>query len=300
MRGGVETGGERDGGACCTGNRGLKRDGDTTRRRHLCGRDESTGPSTLTPNSTAESVLDGVYESVRGPGDSEECDIGLGPEEHTLRLEIRDGEYTLSFDGVPGNVGQVEVVEDQVTFTGEISARWSFEGTKLTLSEIEGGDGGQARCDTVIVWGAHPWEHVEAAEASEDQSANTEPVEAGALDGVYESMRGPGDSEAGCDIEFTEGTTLRLEVSDGEYTLSFGGVPENAGQVEIVEDHVLFTGEISARWSFDGPTLTLSEIEGFEGHAADCDTVIVWARNRGRVEADSRPGDTDRPSTGQR
>ena len=142
-------------------------------------------------------------------------------------------------------------------------------------------------CDTVIVWGAHPWERVDAAEASEDQSANTEPVEAGALDGVYESMRGPGDSEAGCDIEFTEGTTLRLEVSDGEYTLSFDGVPENVGQVEIVEDHVLFTGEISARWSFDGPTLTLSEIEGFEGHAADCDTVIVWgAQPWERVEAD--------------
>ena len=39
---------------------------------------------------------------------------------HTLwRLEISDGEYTLSFDGVPGNAGQAEVVEDHVVFTGE-------------------------------------------------------------------------------------------------------------------------------------------------------------------------------------
>ena len=39
-------------------------------------RDESTGPSTLNPSSTDESsALDGVYESVRGPGDSEECDL---------------------------------------------------------------------------------------------------------------------------------------------------------------------------------------------------------------------------------
>ena len=51
----------------------------------------------------------------------------------------------------------------------------------------------------------------------------------------------------GCDVEFPE-QTLRLEVGNGEYTLSFDGVPANAGQVEVVEDHVTFTGEISARW----------------------------------------------------
>jgi TRAP-type C4-dicarboxylate transport system substrate-binding protein len=246
--------------------------------------DEAAGPSTLNPTSTNESALDGVYESVRGPGDSEECN--LGPEEQTLRLEVGDGEYTLSFDGVPANVGQVEVVEDHVTFTEEISARWSFDGTTLTFNEIEGADGLPAACEVALVWGAQPWERVEAAATSDDQPTNTEPVESGALDGVYESIRGPGDSEEGCGIEFAEGSTLRLEVGGGEYTLFFDGVPGNAGQVAVVEDRVLFTGEISARWSLDGTTLTLNEIEGFEGHAADCDTVIVWgAQPWERVEA---------------
>ena len=84
------------------------------------------------------------------------------PGEQTLRLEVGNGEYTLSFDGVPANAGQVEVVEDHVTFTGEISARWSIDGTTLTLSEIEGADGLPAACDVATVWGAEPWDVVES------------------------------------------------------------------------------------------------------------------------------------------
>ena len=140
----------------------------------------------------------------------------------------------------------------------------------------------------------------ERDESTGPSTLNPSSTAESALDGVYESIRGPGDSEEGCDIEFAEGTTLRLEVSDGEYTLLFDGVPGNEGQVEVVEDHVTFTGEISARWSFDGTTLTLSQIEGVRGprrrlrhgHCVGCATV---GARRGRL----MPGDTDRPRTGQ-
>ena len=121
---------------------------------------------------------------------------------------------------------------------------------------------------------------------SEAQPETTEAVAVGALDGVYESVRGPGDAEQGCGIEFTEATTLRLEVGNGEYTLSFDGVPTNVGQVEVDEDHVTFADEIAARWSIDGTTLTFSEIEGADGFPADCDVAVVWgAQPWERVEA---------------
>ena len=99
-----------------------------------------------------------------GPATPKSATSRSDPKNMTLRLEIRDGEYTLFGDGEAWNVGQVEVVEDHVTFTGEISARWSFDGTKLTSQRDRRSRGGQAvGCDTVIVWGAHPWERVEAA-----------------------------------------------------------------------------------------------------------------------------------------
>ena len=43
---------------------------------------------------------------------------------------------------------------------------------------------------------------------------------------------------------------------------------------------------ISARWSLDGKMLTFSKIEGFEGHAADCESTAAWER----PVSDSSPG----------
>jgi hypothetical protein len=110
----------------------------------------------------------GTFEKMQYPSDARPG-CGWQGNEATSRLELADGVYAFTQDGVLQSPrARYEVFEDHVTFEGEFSGRWTFDGTTLTFSQMTAPDGKPIACDAAIVWGIRPWVFV-----TEDEAADT-------------------------------------------------------------------------------------------------------------------------------
>jgi TRAP-type C4-dicarboxylate transport system substrate-binding protein len=144
--------------------------------------DLGAAPHTVDCATAAEqseaSEVDGVYMQTRtwqdfiDAGIELGCDSSIPPELAEippnvvviLRLTLEDGrlEQLESFDGgefEPGFIGSYEVFRDWIELAdsmGRFTTHWTFDGTNLVLSDMEGGE-----CGDEIVWTTHPWIRVD-------------------------------------------------------------------------------------------------------------------------------------------
>jgi TRAP-type C4-dicarboxylate transport system substrate-binding protein len=248
-------------------------------------------------DEAAASEIDGVYTQALTGQDTIDAIIDSGcdlpnfpdpseiPPDGTLthRLTLRDGNLELlaSFnDGEfePAFIGSYDVLRDRVEIRdpiGEFTVRWTLDGANLMFSDMDGG-----RCDDEITWTAHPW----VAAGSEDETALTGPPE-----GTYAMTLTAQDlADSGCaapelvelarDGEWYFETTLRdgsaeqwvwIGGPDGRQEPGwFGSYTVFRDRIELIESSgYTFT----PRWSFDGTTLLLSDID-----SEPCDGVVVW------------------------
>ena len=122
------------------------------------------------PPTTASPIPDGTYETTLTEadwGEMTEADwlkSGISEEDRpgpgVYRLIFDAGELTLLEPaGEVGEQGSYTVFRDQieVQFAPDfrITARWSFDGKKLTFTDIDV-PGGDAGAETVV-WASHPW-----------------------------------------------------------------------------------------------------------------------------------------------
>jgi TRAP-type C4-dicarboxylate transport system substrate-binding protein len=124
----------------------------------------STAQSSDDP--TADGFPEGTYQTTltaddydsHGCEDDPEADVP--PEGVRLEVTLDDGsvQVLVEVDGTMENgfVGTYDVFRDRIEVTdaiGTVSARWSFDGERLTLSDVVN----PLSCDDVVVWTSHPW-----------------------------------------------------------------------------------------------------------------------------------------------
>jgi TRAP-type C4-dicarboxylate transport system substrate-binding protein len=107
---------------------------------------EGTFEMTLTEEEAADDCLPGERKNDEILF---ELTLDSGSLQQFVEYGGRGGEREAGF------VGTYEVFRDRVEISdslGTFTAHWTFDGTNLTFSDLEGG-----RCDDVIVWTTHPW-----------------------------------------------------------------------------------------------------------------------------------------------
>ncbi|MFG1625285.1 TRAP transporter substrate-binding protein [Kribbella sp. NPDC049227] len=125
------------------------------------GTGSAPGPQTVLDGTYQQKLVDGVVRAActgttppRSPGD-----------EPTLELVLKNGVATQyerrGTSREIGWAGTFRIFRDQIqlierTTNGErMTATWSFDGTRLTLTQLNG-----AKCDSVAVWTTHAWVRV--------------------------------------------------------------------------------------------------------------------------------------------
>ena len=121
------------------------------------------------PPATASPIPDGTYETTLAKADwgqmtnADWLKAGVSEEEAAVpgvyKMIFDAGEWTLLGPNGDGEDGSYTVFRDQIeTHIAEdytITARWSFDGTTLTFTDIDC-CGGDAKAETVL-WASHPW-----------------------------------------------------------------------------------------------------------------------------------------------
>ncbi|WP_432889826.1 TRAP transporter substrate-binding protein [Kribbella sp. CA-245084] len=133
----------------------------------------ATGPDTATCSGTdgpeaPQTVLDGTYQQKLVDGVVAAACTGQSPprspgDEATLELVLKDGTVT-QYErraGMAREIGwagtfrifrdQLQLIEDS-TNGNRLTVTWTYDGTRLTLSHMTGGE-----CGDVAVWTTHPW-----------------------------------------------------------------------------------------------------------------------------------------------
>ena len=124
-------------------------------------------------------TITALKDEIAAPPDSAECEPTVSDrsgfpqgtfQNQMNRLDLADGLYALTdHNGVLQSPrAGYEVFEDHVTFEGEFSGRWTFDGTTLTFSQLTLPDGGPIPSGSAGVWGAQPWVLV-----TDDEAAGT-------------------------------------------------------------------------------------------------------------------------------
>jgi TRAP-type C4-dicarboxylate transport system substrate-binding protein len=127
-----------------------------------------------------------------------------------------------------------------------------------------------------------------------------------AITALKEEIAAPPDS-AECEAAepdrsgFPQGTfendTNRLELADGLYALTDhnGVLMSPRAGYEVFEDHVTFEAEFSGRWTFDGTTLTFSQLTAPDGSPIAPDSAWVWGHEPWALVTDDDAADTTSP-----
>jgi TRAP-type C4-dicarboxylate transport system substrate-binding protein len=185
--------------AAIAGSLDAARSGDTDKAAVICVTDMTMAVATDDDLSAMHAALEPLYadlasdpvtaryleaittlkDEIAAPPDSAECEPAVPDgsgfpqgtfENQSNRLELADGLYALTdHQGVLQSPrGVYEVFEDHVTFEGEFSGRWTFDGATLTFSQLTTPDGGPIPPGSAGVWGGQPWIVV-----TEDETADT-------------------------------------------------------------------------------------------------------------------------------
>ncbi|MEV4263886.1 TRAP transporter substrate-binding protein DctP [Kribbella sp. NPDC049584] len=136
---------------------------------------DASGPDAATcvggGGAGPQTALDGTYEQKLVDGAVVAACTGTAPprspgDEATLILELKNGTVTQSErrPGVAEEIGwsgtfrvfrdQIQLIEDRSTGS-RMTATWTYDGTRLTLTHLTGGE-----CGDVGVWTTHPWVRV--------------------------------------------------------------------------------------------------------------------------------------------
>ncbi len=176
--------------------------------------------STITDEDWAESEIVDVAGTFTIVVDAGQLTV-LQPESGDVGFE---GEYTVYDD-------RIEITDGSDTIT----ARWSFDGSQLTFSEVEPTD-----TPFEVVWESHPWTLV--GDAPGDDSAAR-------LDGSYEWTI---TNEDIAESEFSNpgliASTFTVELESGEWSMSQSADPETAhGTYSVFEDQIDSSGYLDRR-----------------------------------------------------
>ncbi len=126
-----------------------------------------SGQPVATTGSSSTAIPNGTYRMTLLGKDWGSCSVKPNPDV-VQELELRNGEVRqyaqpLGATGAPagpreiGWVGSYRVFRDRFELTESnvghtMSTLWTFDGKKLTLSDMQNG-----RCDDITVWTTHPW-----------------------------------------------------------------------------------------------------------------------------------------------
>lgn len=206
---------------------------------------------------------EGTFHSLRQPSDGQpDCPAwSTATSEDELgqmQLIFNEGEVVLSdADGTELNSETYEVFRDRVEITHEISARWSFDGTSLTFSDIEAPDGTELPCDVQIMWAARPWVLVSEDDAPEAQSTA---FPEGRFETTITDEDWPSTEAGGTTGTFT------MVIDGGALTVLQPETDEIGfeGDYTVFEDRIEVSDgveTITARWALDGDQLVFSDVE---------------------------------------
>jgi TRAP-type C4-dicarboxylate transport system substrate-binding protein len=230
-----------------------------------CPADQATGGT----GSSSPDIPDGTYEVTLTDEEASRCpgDAGIHGGVQVLQLragQVRQGER-LAADGGPldlGWLGSYRVFRDrfelhEASTGGVMTALWSFDGRRLTLSDLKNGE-----CGDETVWTTHPWVLLKPA-------ATTTPTST-VPHGTYTTT-----------LTTSDWTSRGLTGKAGAWTVAFEhgdmtmtdptGKPGFRATYSLFRDRikaVTGTDTIVARWTLDGDLLTFSEAT-FPG-CSDC------------------------------
>ena len=224
--------------------------------------------------------------------------------------DFESTEYAVFEDGrlehlIPHEDGTVEigfkatytVVRDRVEIlelgtSTPASYHWTFDGTQLVLSDLADDFGD---CTHHGVWESHPWVLVE-----DDAISGSQFPEA-----TFHSSVDRTDFERFCenipDMPELEGAALEIIIGDDRVEMweTFSDGSRELGfkaDVIVVRDRVEFRESpdaaegLSLRWSFDGTTLTFSDIRNDNG---ECVHHVMWESNPWVLAEPSTPETTE-------
>jgi TRAP-type C4-dicarboxylate transport system substrate-binding protein len=219
----------------------------------------------------ASQALDGTYEmTVSWPAMAAKCPPGGaegtsdevvyelrlagGVVEQFARIGGRDAEPVLGYKGT------YRVFRDQIEFIdSSMTATFTFDGKTLTLSDLRGGE-----CGDATIWTTKPWVRVTGGSGG-SQLEGTWTTTLSEADWAGVSDRGPAD-------KFT------LTFQDGFVTVTDpGGEVGYRAKYRTFRDRIETSGHddvLTASFVLDGDKLTFSDIE--VPGCNNCPYVVVW------------------------
>jgi TRAP-type C4-dicarboxylate transport system substrate-binding protein len=223
---------------------------------------ETAGPS----SNAAPAIPDGTYETTLTEDDWVAQGLPADPwAVGVFTMTFDGGELTIvQPDGQIGFRASYTVFRDQIDVEGDgdhFTARWAFDGETLNLTDVDVGGVEGGGLPYVVTWESHPWTLVQGAGS---ESAPSIP------DGAYETTITKADwLETGAEedwlVELPAGVFTMVLDSGALSVIEPNGHHDFEGTYTVFRDQIEIRdaeGTLNAHWSFDGESLTLTDMEG--------------------------------------
>jgi TRAP-type C4-dicarboxylate transport system substrate-binding protein len=218
------------------------------------------------PSNAAPAIPDGTYETTLTEDDWVAQGLPADPSAvGVFTMTFDGGELTVvEPDGQIGFRASYTVFRDQIDVEGggdHFTARWAFDGETLKLTDVDVGEVGGGGLPYVVTWESHPWKLVQGAGS---EAAPSIP------DGAYETTITKADwLETGAEedrlVELPEGVFTMVLDAGALSVIEPNGHHDFEGTYTVFRDQIEIRdaeGTLNAQWSFDGESLTLTDMEG--------------------------------------